>query len=167
MRDNTALSLKPTVGTCSYEEVLARGVPKCRAVITKLRCSAHDVSMWIPLSEDGWTNSVSATAGSTPSITFSCFGSLPERSQTMILPSAPHVVYGKVDITQDDMKRVLTSRVPDGCHVALRTALECPSRTVMLVMSCRSMTLTVGSLYVRQPSGSRILGRDSSIAGVV
>lgn len=65
----------------------------------------------------------------------------------MILPSAPHVVYKQVSRVRNTARKELTRSEPDGCHVALRTALVWPSSIVIFVMSSRSMTLTVGSLW--------------------
>ena len=59
---------------------------------------AQTQQTWAEGSQRSWmenvaeTYSESATAGITPSIIFSSLGSLPETSQMIILPSAPHVV---------------------------------------------------------------------------
>ncbi len=75
------------------EEILPRRVPHCRAVVSKLGRPKPAALRWVREGDKmTGTHSESATAGITPSITFSSFGSLPETSQTIILPSAPHVV---------------------------------------------------------------------------
>lgn len=56
-----------------------------------------------------------------------------------------------------DYGRIRTRIVPDGCQVALRTALVCPFSMVILVVSARFMSFTSGSLEQREHGSAMAL----------